>query len=93
MKLPLELQQVYPSLKQFLSTSPLNTNPHFPSHALKGDLANYRSLEIDWGDRVYRLIYRIIESPFPKTVRIISFDEHDPAYDAAKQRLKSSKSR
>ncbi|WP_223805657.1 hypothetical protein [Pseudanabaena sp. UWO310] len=92
-KLPVQIQNLYPSLKQLLSTNPLQTNQYFPNHALKGDLANYRALEIDWGDCAYRLIYRVVESPFPKTVRIISFDEHDPAYDSAKQRLRSSKSK
>ena len=79
-------------LPPYFRLSLLQTNQYFPNHSLKGDLANYRALEIDWGDFAYRLIYRVIESPFPKTVRIISFDEHDPAYDSAKQRLRSSKS-
>ena len=92
-KLAVPIQKLYPSLKQLLSTSPLQTNQYFPSHALKGDLANYRALEVDWDDSAYRLIYRVVDSPFPKTVRIISFDEHDPAYDSAKQRLKASKSK
>jgi mRNA-degrading endonuclease YafQ of YafQ-DinJ toxin-antitoxin module len=91
-KLPIQLQALYPSLKQLLSINPLYTS-QFPNHALKGDLANYRALEVDWDDSAYRLVYRVVDSPFPKTVRIISFDEHDPAYDSAKERLRASKSK
>jgi Txe/YoeB family toxin of Txe-Axe toxin-antitoxin module len=55
-------------------------------HTLKGDLRGYRALEIDYNGISYRLVYRIYEKPAPKRVLIISFAEHDPAYEKAKQR-------
>lgn len=60
----------------------------FPCHLLQGRLKDYRALEIEWlGDvNAYRLVYRIYEKPAPKRVVIISFDQHDPAYDKAKVR-------
>jgi hypothetical protein len=38
---------------------------------------------------VYRLVYRIYEKPAPRRVVILSFGEHDPAYENAKRRKKS----
>jgi mRNA-degrading endonuclease RelE of RelBE toxin-antitoxin system len=57
-----------------------------PNHSLRGELANYRAVEIDWNGVAYRLVYRIYETPAPKRVVILSFAEHDPAYDRALER-------
>lgn len=56
------------------------------NHNLKGELKGYRALEIDWNNVSYRLVYRIYKKPSPKRVMIISFAEHDPAYEKAKAR-------
>lgn len=56
------------------------------SHNLKGDLRGCRALEIDWNGISYRLVYRIYEKPAPKRVFVLSFAEHDPAYEKAKER-------
>ena len=70
----------------------LQTDPHefegFPWHSLKGDLAGYRALEVEWegNPNAYRLVYRIYEKPAPRRILIISFAEHDPAYEKAKNR-------
>ena len=56
------------------------------SHSLKGQLRGYRALEIDWNQTSYRLVYRIYEKPTPKRVLILSFAEHDEAYNKATQR-------
>ncbi|ABW29240.1 hypothetical protein [Acaryochloris marina] len=72
----------------------LQEDPHkcdfLPWHNLTGGLQNYRALEIEWeGDpNAYRLVYRICEKPAPKRVEILSFAEHDPAYEKAKERLR-----
>jgi hypothetical protein len=34
----------------------------------------------------YRLVYRIFDKPAPKRVEVLSFAEHDPAYERAKAR-------
>jgi mRNA interferase RelE/StbE len=84
--LPDELRALYEEFyKVILSEDPYNCKG-FPNHALKGRLDDYRTLEIDWNGVSYRLVYRIYESPTPKRVFIISFEEHDPAYDKAKER-------
>ena len=56
------------------------------NHTLKGDLRGYRALEIDENGVSYRLVYRIYERPAPKRVFILSFAEHDLAYEKAKDR-------
>lgn len=56
------------------------------NHTLTGHLRGYRALEIDYNGISYRLVYKIYEKPAPKRVLILSFGEHDPAYDKAKQR-------
>jgi hypothetical protein len=61
----------------------------FPNHALKGKLRGYRALEIDWNQVFYRLVYRIYEKPPPRRVLVISFAEHDPAYEKAVARVKN----
>jgi mRNA interferase RelE/StbE len=58
-----------------------------PSHDLRGDLRHYRALEIDYNGVCYRLVYRVYESPTPKRVQVISFAEHDLAYEKAKERV------
>jgi len=72
----------------------LQTEPYkcegFPHHALKGELAGYYALGIEWegNPNAFRLVYRIYDKPAPRTVAIISFDKHDPAYDKAKNRAR-----
>ncbi len=56
------------------------------NHTLKGGLRGYRALEIDHNQISYRLVYRIYEKPTPKRVMILSFAEHDLAYEKAKER-------
>ncbi|GBF85450.1 hypothetical protein [Aphanothece sacrum] len=56
------------------------------NHTLKGDLRGYRALEIHWNEVSYRLVYRIYEKPAPKRVMILSFAEHNPAYEKANKR-------
>ncbi|MDJ0598110.1 MAG: hypothetical protein QNJ37_04635 [Crocosphaera sp.] len=56
------------------------------NHTLKGYLRGYRALEIDENGISYRLVYRIYEKPSPKRVFILSFAEHDLAYQKAKER-------
>ncbi|MGB3201651.1 MAG: hypothetical protein WBA99_12155 [Nodosilinea sp.] len=59
------------------------------SHALKGQLSHYRAIEIDWNGVAYRLVYRIYDSPAPRRVVVLSFAEHDPAYERAIARKSS----
>jgi mRNA-degrading endonuclease YafQ of YafQ-DinJ toxin-antitoxin module len=59
-----------------------------PSHSLKGQLRGYRALEIDWEQISYRLVYRVYEKPAPRRVLILSFAEHNAAYEKATQRKK-----
>ena len=56
------------------------------SHNLTGKLKGYRAIEIDYQGIAYRLVYKIHEKPAPKRVVILSFAEHDPAYEKAKKR-------
>jgi hypothetical protein len=56
------------------------------SHNLSGDLRDCSALEINWNNISYRLVYRISEKPAPKRVLILSFGEHDLAYQKAKER-------
>ncbi len=39
----------------------------------------------------YRLVYQVRDSPAPRRVVVISFDEHDAAYQKAKMRIKKKK--
>ncbi|NJN74767.1 MAG: hypothetical protein HC799_19255 [Limnothrix sp. RL_2_0] len=50
-------------------------------------------MEIPWGDdpNAYRLVYKIVDSPAPRYVKIMSFAEHNPAYEVAILRLKKDK--
>jgi hypothetical protein len=89
--LPTELQEDFRELyKPILITDPYRCGG-FPNHALSGRLKDYRTLEIDWEGISYRLVYRVYESPTPKRVLVVSFDEHDPAYEKAKQRTARTK--
>ncbi len=83
--LPAELRADFARYQQILALDPYKTR-RVPSHSLQGELANYRALEIDWNGVAYRLVYRIYETPAPKRVVILSFAEHDPAYDRALER-------
>ncbi len=84
-ELPEELQDDFVRYQQVLAIDPYGTRG-IPSHGLTGKLANYRSIEIDGLVIAYRLVYRIYESPAPKRVLILSFAEHDDAYERAHDR-------
>jgi hypothetical protein len=45
-------------------------------------------LDISWegNPNAYRLVYRVYEKPAPRRVLVLSFDEHDLAYEKAKAR-------
>jgi mRNA interferase RelE/StbE len=83
--LPSELKKDLVKYQQVLSLNPHETRG-IPSHNLTGELKGYRALEIDWNNVSYRLVYRIYEKPIPKRVVIVSFAEHDPAYEKVKTR-------
>lgn len=83
--LPSQLKKDFLQYQQVLSLSPYETKG-IPSHNLIGDLKGYRALEIAYNNISYRLVYRIYEKPTPRRVLIISFAEHDPAYQKAKER-------
>jgi hypothetical protein len=83
--LPNQLKKDFPFYQQILAIDPYDTC-NLPSHNLIGKLINCRALEIDWNGMVYRLVYKIYDSPPPKRVLILSFDQHDPAYNKAKKR-------
>jgi len=82
------VNQFWEHYKPLLQTDPYNCGG-FPNHALKGKLRGYRALEIDWNQVFYRLVYRIYEKPSPRRVLVISFAEHDPAYEKAVARVKN----
>jgi mRNA interferase RelE/StbE len=87
LRVPLELREDFGELYQpILSAEPYDCKG-FPHHSLQGKLKDCRTLEIDWNGITYRLVYQIYESPAPKRVFVISFDEHNPAYEKAKARL------
>lgn len=83
--LPLNLREDFSRYQQVLTLDPYATRK-VPSHNLKGELTGHRALEIDWEGVAYRLVYRIYETPAPKRVVILSFAEHDPAYERAIER-------
>jgi mRNA interferase RelE/StbE len=85
--LPGEVQRLYQAVyESILSNDPYDCKG-FPHHLLQGKLKDCRTLEIEWNGITYRLVYKIYESPAPKRVFVISFDEHNPAYEKAKARL------
>lgn len=83
--LPEELKDEFIQYQRVLKLDPYQAK-NIPSHDLRGDLKNYRALEIDCHGVSYRLVYRVYEFPSPKRVQIISFAEHDLAYQTAKER-------
>jgi hypothetical protein len=83
--LPDELREDFIQYQRVLKLDPYKTRG-IPSHDLRGDLKNHRAIEIDCNGFSYRLVYRVYESPSPKRVQIISFDEHDLAYEKGKSR-------
>jgi mRNA interferase RelE/StbE len=84
--LPPELRATFLNeYRPILSADPYGCSG-FPNHDLTGRLKDYRTLEIVWDGVVYLLVYRVYESPAPKRVYVVSFDEHDPAYEKAKER-------
>ena len=83
--LPQALRDDIADFQLTLSIDPYKTN-ELSSHDLRGDLRHYRALEIDYNGVCYRLVYRVYESPTPKRVQVISFAEHDLAYERAKER-------
>ena len=91
LSLPIELQEDFRELyKPILMADPYRCGG-FSNHALSGRLKDYRTLEIDWEGISYRLVYRVYEAPTPKRVFVVSFDEHDSAYEKAKQRTGRTK--
>ncbi len=89
--LPYELQEDFRDLyKPILMADPYRCSG-FPNHTLSGKLKDYRTLEIEWAGISYRLVYCVYESPAPKHVFVVSFDEHNPAYQKAKQRTGRAK--
>ena len=83
--LPEFLQNDLAKYQFVLAIDPVQTQG-VPSHDLRGDLKHYRALEIDYNGVCFRLVYRVYESPTPKRVQVISFAEHDLAYERAKER-------
>lgn len=89
--LPPELRQEFDSLyRPLLSENPIKCGG-YPNHSLEGKLKGHRTLDIDFNGVSYRLVYQIRDSPAPRRVVVISFDEHDPAYEKAKMRIKKKK--
>lgn len=83
--LPIELQKKWQQYQKILSVDPYQVLG-LSSHDLIGKLIGCRALEIDFNGVTYRLVYKISEKPSPKRVVILSFAEHDPAYEKAKKR-------
>ena len=85
--LPEQLQVDFALYRLVLAKNPQKPS-RVPSHNLTGDLTGYRALEVEWegNPNTYRLVYRIYEKPAPRRVLVISFAEHDPAYEKAKTR-------
>lgn len=86
--LPVELRELFlGSIRQQLVTNPA-VSSKFQTHTLSGKLASYRAVEIEWqgNPNAYRLVYRVYDKPAPRRVLVLSFDEHDAAYDKAKER-------
>ncbi len=84
--LPPELRTTFLNeYRPILSADPYGCSG-LPHHDLTGRLIDYRTLDIDWEGVSYRLVYRVYETPSPRRVYVVSFDEHDPAYEKAKER-------
>ncbi len=80
--LPALMREDLPRYQQILALDPYKTR-RVPSHGLKGELAGRRALEITWNGIAYRLVYSIYDAPAPRRVLVLSFAEHDPAYERA----------
>lgn len=90
-ELPPELVTAFSDeYRSILSVDPYNCEG-FPNHDLKGRLKDFRTLEVDFEAISYRLVYRVYETPAPKRVYVVSFAEHNPAYDKAKERMGRAK--
>jgi len=81
-----------------LQNSPYPGTSRVRKHRLLNKpLDGYYAVEVDWSEEFedvissekYRIVYSIDE--VTKTVYIISFDDHNPAYDSAKERTKGGK--
>ena len=83
--LPEALRDDFIQYQRVLKLDPYQTR-NIPCHDLYGELRNFRALEIDYNGVSYRLVYRVYESPSPKRVQVLSFAEHDLAYQRAKER-------
>ena len=83
--LPLELQRRWQKYQQILAVDPYQMLG-LSSHDLIGKLKGCRAVEIEFDEIAYRLVYKILEKPSPKRVVILSFAEHDSAYEKAKKR-------
>ncbi len=80
--LPEELQKKFIQYQKVLKIDPYQTKG-MSSHNLQGNLKNYRALEIDFEGTSYCLVYRVYNSSSPRYINIISFGEHDLAYERA----------
>ena len=89
--LPPELETAFKEeYTPILAADPIKCSG-YPNHALEGRLKGYRTFDIDFNGVSYRLVYQIRDSPAPRRVVVVSFDEHDPAYEKAKMRIKKKK--
>ncbi|MFW9263458.1 hypothetical protein [Nostoc sp. CALU 546] len=74
-----------------LGEDPYTCKNLFPNHDLEWKLEGWKALEIDLEENgyreCYRLVYKITDTNNIKTVEIISFGLHDPAYDRANERV------
>lgn len=86
--LPPELQQDFKDYCESIFVQDPYGCFGLPNHTLKGKLSHCRALEIEWqgNPNAFRLVYRIHEKPAPSRVDILSFAEHDLAYEKAKER-------
>ncbi len=87
-RVPEQLKVDFALYRLVLARNPQKPS-RIPSHNLTGNLSGYRALEVLWEGNynVYRLVYRVYEKPAPRRVVILSFAEHDPAYEKAKARI------
>lgn len=87
--LPIDLLEDFANvIKPLMQVDPLSFCGAYSSHKLLGQLQGYHALEIDFGNTAYRLVYRIYDKPAPRRVVILSFANHDPAYEKAQKRRK-----
>jgi mRNA interferase RelE/StbE len=89
-QLPEPIQDMYADLREVLELDPHDCLG-LPSHGLHGLLTGCRSIEISINE--YRLVYKIHEKPSPRRVEILSFAEHDLAYQLATERTGKKKGR